>query len=294
MNNLVKKVLYLTTLFFILSIQTPTFASTNNHISIESVAKAISTIQKYHVKLTTKIYPPSASDVNPNLPDDFDPNRFMEITTEVFGESGKKMKIITHMELAETGTETENELIFDGTWLWVQQKVIKAPKMEVKSPMISAVKIHIPSVSPNPEKEPFNTIYGASGTGLYRYKDLPGTLFKLIQDYDLKNVTNSKNTLFAGTKKPNQQGTGEKVAIKKLHELIDRSTNYCKIWVSKDTQLIDAYSVGKSEEIPAMHTRIEYISVNKELPDNIFTYVPPENVVVKDVTSAILEKAERL
>ena len=159
--------------------------------------------------------------------------------------------------------------------------------------MVSAIKIHIPSVSPNPEKEPFNTIYGVSGTGLYRYKDLPGTLLELIQDCDLKNIPDPEHILLAGTKKNNQQATEDEIADKELREFIEASTNFCKIWVSKESQLVTAYSIGKSEERPTMHTQIEYISVNNELPDNIFTYEPPENVVVKDVTSTILEQAER-
>jgi len=39
-----------------------------------------------------------------------------------------------------------------------------------------------------------------------------------------------------------------------------------------------------------MHTEIEYISVNDKLPEDIFTYIPPEGVVVRDATSSILQK----
>ena len=268
-------------------------SSDNNKFSIQNVINGIGVIQKYQVNLNAKIYPPTASDLDPNISDDFDPNRFMEVKSRVFGESGKKMKIQTIMKSPEFGAEMEYTLIFDGTWLWVQQKVNKYPQMKTNKPMISAMKIHIPSVSPDPVNEPFNTIYGITGIGLFRCKDLPGTFMELIEDYSFIYKIHSKDTneiIFSGTKKIDQQNTEGKEVHKKLIEYMDKSTKFCKLWVAENTGLIKEYSIGKSEKRPTMNTIIEYISVNEQLPDGTFSYVPPEGVIVRDATATILKQ----
>ena len=261
--------------------------------SIQKLINGIGAIQKYQVNLNTKIFPPNASDLVPNAPDEFDPNRFMEVRSVVFGESGKKMKILITMKSPELGAEMEHTLIFDGTWLWVQQKVNKHPQMKTNQPMISAIKIHIPSVSPDPVNEPFNTIYGVAGTGLFRYRDLPGTFMELIEDYSFVSgikSSDSKEMIFSGTKKSIEKNTEIEKIDKELTEFMDKSTNFCKVWVSENNNRIVAYSIGKSEKRPTMKTEIEYITVNKQLPDNIFSYVPPEGVVVRATTANILKQ----
>ena len=280
------------TLFLLSSFCSIAFSEADK-TSIQYVANGIKSIRKYQVNLDTKIFPPNASDLDPNASDKFDPNRFMDVRSIVFGESGKKMKILTTMKSPELGTEIELMLIFDGTWLWVQQKVKKHPQMKTNKPMISAMKIHIPSVSPDPVNEPFNTIYGITGIGLFKYKDLPGTLIELIEDYSFLHETDkskSKDIVFSGTKKPLKQNSKMGEVDKDLREFMDKSTNYCKLWVSKNDGLIKAYSIGKSEKRPTMNTEMEYISVNQKLPDDTFSYVPPEGVVVRDATKDILKR----
>lgn len=268
-------------------------ALADNQYPIKKVINGIGAIQKYQVKLDTKIFPPNASDIGPNAPGQFDPNRFMEVKSVVFGEAGKKMKLLTTMNSAEFGAGMEHTLIFDGTWLWVQQKMNMNPQMKTNQPMISAMKIHISSVSPDPVNEPFNTIYGVSGTGLFRYRDLPGTFMELIKDYSFKSgkkSSDSKEIIFSGIKKAIKNKSKTRKAEKELAEYMDKSTSFCKVWVSENNNRIVAYSIGKSEKRPTMKTEIEYISVNKELPDNIFSYVPPDGVVVRDATANILRQ----
>ena len=155
------------------------------------------------------------------------------------------------------------------------------------------MKIHIPSVSPDPINEPFNTIYGVTGTGLFLYKDLPGTFIELIKDYDLTHDANnagSKFIVFSGTKKANTKSLVMAHVDEEIREYMEKSINYCRIWVSKKNGLIKAYSVGKSEKSTKMIAKIEYISVNHELPNDIFLYVPPEGVKAKDMTNIILKQ----
>ena len=72
-----------------------------------------------------------------------------------------------------------------------------------------------------------------------------------------------------------------------------KSTQTCKLWVSKDTGLIKAYSLGQSEDRPTTRTEIEYISVNQKLPEGTFKYLPPKGVEVKDITETILKQKEQ-
>jgi hypothetical protein len=302
-----RKVLIL--LFFILSsvvvislnLNRAFAAEGNKPISIQAILKEIDSIKTYHVLLRTKIYPPDASDLDPSVPSEFDPNRFMAINTTVFGESGSKMKILTTMNQPQTKFEIDMLLIFDGTWLWVEQKM-KAPTEAGKTnpPQVSAMKIRIDAVSPDPIKEPFNTFYGISGTGLYRYKDLPGTLKDILTSYNLAQDVNAElsgDIVFSGlahkSEPENAQGTSDnadKEMKKELDDFVKQSTQFCKIWFSPKSNLVKAYSVGKSEARPTMHTKIEYITVNKKLPEEVFKYVPPEGVQVRDITDSIKQR----
>jgi outer membrane lipoprotein-sorting protein len=165
--------------------------------------------------------------------------------------------------------------------------------MKIEKPLTSAMKIYIPDVSPDPKNEPFNTIYGQTGTGIFRYKDLPGTFKGILRDYSfshIENLSKSQNIIISGTERPGQINSDMNDVDKELRDYIDQSTQFCKLWVSKDTGLVSAYFLGKSEERPTMHTEIEYISVNEKLPKDIFTYIPPEDVIVHDATSSILKK----
>ncbi len=276
-----------------------TASEENGKISVQKINQQIDSIQKYEVNLKTRIYPPDASDFDSNAPIDFDPNQFMEVNTKVFGESGKRMNIQTTLKSPEFGSEIDFSLIFDGTWLWVEQEVKKHSKMKIEKPLISAIKIHIPDVSPDPEKEPFNTIYGVSGTGLFRYKDFPGTLKEIIKTYNFTDIVNSENSgeiIITGFKRDlgsNQKNSKRKDLEKELKDFLDEHTRFCKLWVSEDSWMIKSYSFGKSDKRPSMYTEIEYISVNEMLPDNIFVYNPPEGVVVRDATSSILQKMKQ-
>ena len=246
-----------TTVFLVLFLVPSFFTTASSEIekaSIQYIINSINSIKEYHVNLNTKIYRPSRSDIDPSVPDEFDPNDFMSIRSVVFGKSGEKMKLVTTTESPELGVQMEIMLIFDGTWLWVQQKVNKHPQMEKNDePMISAMKFHIQSVSPDPVNEPFNTVYGASGTGLFRYKDLPGTFFQLIEDYDLAKNTSKSNLndlVFTGLMRPDKQYSKIEGIDQELAEFADATSKYCTLWISEDNGYIRAYSLGRSVKRP--------------------------------------------
>lgn len=263
---------------------------------VQKLEQQIDSIQNYQVNLKTKIYPPDASDLDSNAPSDFDPKRFSETNTVVFGESGKRMNMHIFMKSPNADVDTESKLIYDGTWLWVEVKVKKFPNKEIEKPIISAMKIHIPDVSPDPINEPFNTIYGQTGTGIFRYTDLPGTFKELIKDYnfnEIENLEKAPTIIYSGNAKCDRKNSAMEDVDKELRDYINQSTQFCKLWVSKDTGRIEAYLIGKSAERPSMHTEIEYISVNDKLPKDIFTYSPPEGVFVHDATSSILQRMKQ-
>lgn len=291
-----KKILPILSILFVLSVSFIFYpwcsiALADSKHSIKKLVNRIATIQKYQVKLNTKIFPPNKSDLDPNAPDEFDPNRFMSVKSVVFGESGKKMKLITIMKSPELGSGVELTLVCDGTWLWIQKKVLINPQTKTTQPMISAIKIHIPSVSPDPVNEPFNASYGISGTGVFPDKDLPGTFMELIKNYAFEAATkslDSNKVIFSGIRK-NKISSELDITDKELSKFMDKNTYFCRLWVSEKNDRILAYSIGKSENRPTMKTEIEYIKVNKELPDNIFSYVPPEGVNVRDITEKVLK-----
>jgi outer membrane lipoprotein-sorting protein len=265
--------------------------------SISYVRDAIAGIKTYHANLIARIYPSAVVNYNSKDAGEFDRDNFMEIKSTVYGESGKKMKLVTIMPTPESDVEIEITFVFDGTWLWVQNKMTEHPQMRLDPPKYVAMKIHIPSVSPDPVNEPFNTFFGISGTGLCRGNDLPGTFYEILKNYDLKNAKSSKNSnqlIFKGHRKNNQKISELKSVDNDLAELMGRITQFCKLWVSRETGLVLAYSEGQSEGRPTMYTEIEYLNVNGKLPEDTFKYIPPEGVTVKDITSTILEKKKML
>lgn len=277
----------------IMDISCTTATKVKSQKSINFVNDATTGINTYHANLIARIYPPAVVNNSSKVTENFDHDNFIEVKSTVFGESGKKMKLMTIMKSPEFDTEIEIMLIFDGTWLWVQNKTTENPQIGAIKAKYVAMKIHIPSVSPDPVNEPFNTFFGISGTGLYRDQDLPGTFVEIIKNYDLKNntsINNSKKLIYEGNRKIDQTVSELEGANKELRELMEKLSKYCKLWVSKETGLITAYSTGQSEERPAILTNIEYLSVNEKLPEGTFKYNPPDGVVVKDITSTILEK----
>jgi hypothetical protein len=277
-----------------------TTSSKQNEISIQNVKQKIDKIITYHVNLKTRIYPPEVLDMSPKDSNDFDTSKYTRVESNVFGLAGKKMSIETKTIPPDMDLETESKLIYDGTWLWVELKVKRFPKVKIDEPKISAMKIRISDVSPDPKNQPFNTIYGQTGTGIFKYTDFPGTLKILLKDYNFTDIKSSKNTdtiIFSGYKAKNEKRKNEEFdqmeGNKELKDFIDRSTQFCKLWISKNSGLIEGYSIGQSDERTSMHSEIEYISINEKLPDDIFVYEPPEGVVVHDATAAVLQEAEK-
>ncbi len=283
-------------LFFFSCSSLSTVPSKQSEITIRDVNQQIDRIKTYHAKLKTRIYPPEVSDLSPTDSNDLDTTKYVKVESNVFGITGKKMSIETKTIPPDMDLETVSRLINNGIWLWVEIKVNRFPKLTINKPKISAIKIHISDVSPDPEKEPFNTIYGQTGTGIFQYTDLPGTLKEIIKEYSFNDIVNSNNSqeiIFSGTKKIDLQNAEKDKPDKKIRDYIDHSTQFCRLWVSKNTGLIMAYSIGKSEERPTMHTEIEYISINDKLPDGIFVYKPQKGVVVRDITTTILQKVKK-
>ena len=288
--------IFMIILFFPSCSSLSAITSKQSEISIRDVNQQIDKIKTYHVKLNTKIYPPEVSDLSQTDSNGFDTNKYAKVESNVFGITGKKMSIETKTIPPDMDLETVSRLINNGIWLWVEIKVKRFPKLTINEPKISAIKIHISDVSPDPENEPFNTIYGQTGTGIFQYTDLPGTLKELIKEYSFNDIVNSKNSqeiIFSGIKQIDLQYAEKDMPDKEIRDYIDHSTQFCRLWVSKNTGLIKAYFIGKSEERPTMQTEIEYISINKKLPDDIFVYKPPKGIVVRDATAAVLQNVKK-
>ena len=249
-------------------------------ISIEDLKNNINSINHYHAVLVAKSYSPGEI---------FDPERFIEAKSEVFGEAGKKFKIQSTVNQPQMNAELEVQLIYDGTWLWVQQNVKTSSMKKENKTMASASKIHIASVSPDPINKPFNAYFGISGVGISRDEDLPGTFNKFLNEYDfkpIKETDDEKNTIFIGEKIKSQFSNLPANVPQELKDLMEAQEKYCKLFVSKKNGLIQKYIIGKSPDYPAMSTTITYVSF-KKLPENTFKYEVPEGVQVKDITEVV-------
>jgi hypothetical protein len=260
------------------------------------VNKEIDNIKTYQVKLKTRIYPPDISGVNRTESNAVDITKYVESKSKVFGVTAKKISIETTTIPPDMELETVSRLINNGIWLWVEIKVKKLPKLQIDKPKSTAIKIKVSEVSPDPENEPFNTIYGQSGTGIFQYTDFPGTLKVLVQDYSFDDIVKSKNSqeiIFSGTREIDLESLKKDEPDQEIKHYINQSTQFCRLWVSRNTGLIMAYLIGKSAENPTMRTEIEYISINEDLTDDIFIYDPPSGVVVRDVTDAVLKAAKK-
>lgn len=249
---------------------------------IHNVLEGIGSIQKYHARLKVKIYAPSTKGS--------DPEHTVDSESEIYGESGRRMKITTNLEMHELGSVTEWTQIFDMTYLWIQTKVKNIDTNELLKTKIK--KIHIPSTSSDIINKPFDTIYWINGIGIFNYKDLPGTFYQILEDYNFdmgRKSESSNHIVFHGLRKSDEKIQKMKIDDESLKEYLDLSTRFSSILVSKDTGLIEEYLIGESEKKPVIHTEISYYSVNENIPNHIFIYNPPEGVKVEDITSSILK-----
>ena len=257
-------------------------ASKENFDEIHNIVESIDSVQTYHARLKVNLFAPSSKG--------FDPEHTIDSETEIYGETGKRMNIKTNLQMDELGSVTEWRQIFDTNNLWVQTRVRKINTDEILKTKV--VKINIQSTSSDIKNKPFETIYWLSGIGIFKYKDLPGTLYQILYDYNFDKGYKyefSNHIVFHGLRKSNEKLQKLGIDDDSLKEFLELSTRFSAIWVAKDTGLIDEYSIGESDKRPYIHTKITYISVNKEIPDHIFIYKPPEGVLVEDITSSLLE-----
>ena len=127
-------------LFFLSCSSLSTENSEQNVIFIRDVNQEIANIKTYHVKLNTRIYPPEVSGMSPSGSKDFDTTKYVKVESNVFGITGKKIRIETKTIPPDVDMETSSRLINDGIWLWVEIKVTKFPKLKINEPKVSAIK----------------------------------------------------------------------------------------------------------------------------------------------------------
>lgn len=266
--------LYAYVLIFAIINHISAFASNNHGDFIKKFSDVIASIEKYEVILTTKIYEQGVVDSNTASINQDSSDQFLLVKSTVIGESGKRMKIKTNTGSSELGIHNEHILVYDGTWLWVQHTIKQTKSDQVVNEKISAFKVDITKVSPDPINDPFNTVYGVVGTGLIRYKDFTGTFRELFEKYYFNEIIKNKD--------------GELVYIGRLKEQLADNESICKIWLSLEDELIVAYSIGQTKDKPDMFTAIDYVSVNQPLSDDSFDFTPPAGVGVKDITNELL------
>jgi hypothetical protein len=268
---------------------------------IGKIKKQINTIETYHVSLNTFIFKDSIKKSALNNININKINILVESRASLYGVSGKKMKVETICKLSTFDVKTYIKLIYDGIWLWIEKQNEMSHQGSSSSSKITAYKVHIPDVSPDPSRMPFHTIYGVSGIGLYRYKDLPGTLLKIINDYEFsKNnfeIINNKDIMVIGKIKESilkndQSPYSATEAVLEIKNCIMSRMNYCTIWIEHDKKRIISYAFGRSKDEINMCTQIEYKKINSSLPIGVFEYEPIYGIDVKDITSLLLQSGK--
>jgi hypothetical protein len=300
-KNLLKTSLFglLITIVFISNVDP---LSKNTSPSFQEVLRKVGEIKTYHVVLNTKIFPLRLDREQQKIQENQNNKRHTINTSTVFGVSYEKLRVNSQVNMIEFNTKVDILMVFDGTWQWVEKKISKYENSKIISQQISAVKIDIATTAKDLENDPFNTSYGISGIGLFRHKDLPGTLNTLLSRYEFDDLTQEikglKNQeLFIGKLKDyknNEQlkaGSSEdNIKNKKdMSEIEKKNTQICKIWVGKNDRLIHGFSLGADIDDPSIYTEIEYKAINQTLPKNVFLYNPPDGIQVRDLTKHILE-----
>jgi len=264
---------------------------------INGLSSKIHSIKTYHSILNTMVYPSCISMEDLNQKNKIAKHNSVRSNTIVIGESGKKMNIKTVFETQESDIKIKYNLIYDGKWLWIEHHAGKALKNSSNEQKVSSMKIHIPDVSPNIEKEPFNTFFLVNGNGLSPYEDLPGTFIKIHNSYNFNKISRSESNgeiILTGTHKNcGSDNLNDKLLNQDIKSDICDDEMYCHLKVLKDSYLITAISYGNSENSICMNTEIEYVSINSKLPKNIFIYQSPQGVTIRDITSYILDKRQK-
>lgn len=252
-----------------------------------SMNQKLNSINTYHAKLNTTIYP-SCIPAN-NLRSDQVEKKDESVysVTVVMGEADKRMKINTFMHEKESNINIKHGLTYDGTWLWIEQKTEGSTINGNNKKSISAMKIRIAEVSPDPKKEPFNALFFVNGTGLWPYKDLPGTFKTILDSYVFNKISESNidgELTLTGLRKEKIDSDEKEMSDLEL---------FCHLNVRKKDYLITSISYGAKSDSICMNTDIEYVGINGKLPANVFTYNTPKDVPVRDITPFIKAKIEK-
>ena len=270
--------------------------SKNSHPSLHEVLKKVEEIKTYHVVLNTKIFPLMLNQENPDKQENLKNRRQTINTSSVFGESYKKLRINSQFNMTEFNTKVNILMIFDGTWQWVEKKISKYENNKMVDQNISAVKINILATVKDIKNDPFNTSYGISGIGLFKHKDFPGTLKAILSRYSFDDraveINSEKNQeLFIGKIKGyrNNEQLKSENREENLSEIEKKNTQICEIWVGKNDRMIHGFSLGATIDDPSIYTEIEYKSINQQLPENTFLFIPPDGIQVRDLTKQILQ-----
>jgi hypothetical protein len=265
---------------------------------LESVEKIINSIENYHVVLDTFIFQKGVNKDNLTNMNANGKNMSIKSNASLYGISGKKMKIDAFIAPPKIGMKTHIHLVYDGIWLWIEKKNVVNNRSGSANSKILVYKVNIPDVSPDPRGMPFHTIYGISGIGLYRYEDFPGTLLKIINNYDFSknnlNKSYSKDRVLLGKIKESVLSNEKKQYNSSKAKLgaeyyIMSNMKYCTLWVQNDKKRINAYAFGRSSKEIRMYTQVKYLSINSSLQNDVFYYKPPYGIQVKDITSFLLE-----
>jgi len=222
----------------------------------------------------------------------------MKVGSAIFGKGPALLRLMTEWELQ--GHKTAVVMTFDGRYQWAETT------RTVRGKTTRAVmKLEVASLTP-PDR-PFDTGCWIYGCGLVAGEDLPGTVRFLLEYYDLGMVSLEKVGkvpcyVFEGRLNEDRYerlarqrfGIATSEEMTRLLEMLKANMLFARVYFAKTDLFTRKYELGAEPGEPSFVATFTDVRLNATLPEDTFTYSPPDGVVVEDVTARAKEARQRI
>jgi len=207
-----------------------------------------------------------------------------KVTSNISGKLPNLMRI--NMQISQNQSTIDITTTFNGTYQWNVTKytnAIEISKIELKN-------------TTNID-HPFDTSFYVMGSGLVNGEDYPTSVKTLLDVYTLTASCNQSNIELSGTvnTKNFKSYMGSKKNTTQLDARVKQYTaSFPKIRMIFDSHslALKEYDLGTSKQPTSFVTKLENLSINKGLKSQFFTFTPPKNQKVVDITKEVLSQIQ--
>lgn len=141
---------------------------------------------------------------------------------------------------------------------------------------------------------PFDTSFYLMGAGLINGEGFPSSLNTILDVYDFDQCKKNSEIILFGSINKNKltdyisKSLYAKIKLKSVDQFIN-TFGQVKLTVDAKTSELKKYRFGSKGKTPVTYIVLKNV-INQSLNPSEFTYNPPDNVEVEDITQNLLER----